>query len=89
MRSRHFCRYLYEVMDPLKQHFRGDKPARLALTIAKGEWDRLGILANVERLEEGRHRGQHANIRRHATADELDDARQMVRAWIGKFADLQ
>jgi len=45
------------------------------VSISTTEWKRLGLLANVEPLEQGRHRGKHAAGRRIATAEELEEAR--------------
>jgi hypothetical protein len=58
---------LYEIRDALSQHFGGEDLARTALRISKTEWQRLAALANVEPLEQGRHRGRHPDGRRAAT----------------------
>jgi hypothetical protein len=78
--------HLYEVRDSLCSHFGDEKLARKALGIAKTEWQRLGDLANVQPLAQGRHRGKHPGGRRTATTAELEDARTLVRGWILSFA---
>lgn len=78
--------HLYEVRDSLSAHFGGEQQARDALQIEKTEWQRLGVLANVEPLAQGRHRGKHPGRQRIATATELEDARTIVRGWILSFA---
>ena len=78
--------HLYEVRDSLSTHFGGEQQARDTLQIAKAEWQRLGVLANVEPLAQGRHRGKHPGNKRIATTAELEDARALVRGWILSFA---
>lgn len=78
--------HLYEVRDSLSKHFGGEENARMALGISKTEWQRLGSLANVEPLDQGRHRGKHPAGRRSATGAELQEARQIVHEWIEAFA---
>jgi hypothetical protein len=77
--------HLYEVRDALKKHYGGEDKARVALNITRPEWQRLGVLANVEPLEQGRHRGNHATGRRSASESELQEAREIVRRWIIAF----
>jgi hypothetical protein len=77
--------HLYEVRDALSAHYGNEVNARTALGITKGEWGVLGLLANVEPLEEGRHRGKQP-VRRPATQAELEKARRIVRHWIMAFA---
>jgi hypothetical protein len=79
--------HLYEIRDGLSQHYGGEQPARAALSISATEWGRLGVLANVEPLEEGRHRGKHPAGRRSASAAELGQARAIIRRWITAFAE--
>ena len=79
--------HLYEVRDALQAHYRGEQNARAALDISASEWERLGVLANVAPIEEGRHRGQHGT-RRNATAAELEEARSIVRKWIVALANV-
>ncbi len=78
--------HLYEVRDALAKHYGGESAARSALNISTAEWKRLGVLANVEPLEEGRHRGKHIVGRRGASPAELEEARGMVQRWIIAFA---
>lgn len=78
--------HLFEIGDALSGHYGGEQSARGALGISKTEWQRLGILANVEPLEQGRHRGKHPAGRRAATASELQEARQLTHSWIMAFA---
>ncbi len=78
--------HLYEIRDALSDHYGSGQSARDALGIIDGEWRRLGVLANVEPLEQGRHRGKHPKGRRPATESELNEARQIVRRWIMAFA---
>ncbi len=77
--------HLYEVRDALSAHYGGEALARQALQIPKAEWKRLGVLANVKAIEQGRHRGKHL-ARRPATGAELTEAREIVRGWIMIFA---
>jgi len=77
--------HLYEVRDALSHHYGNEQAARNALAISKTEWQRLGILANVEPLKEGRHRGKHSHVKRQATSSELDEARSFVCRWIIAF----
>jgi hypothetical protein len=78
--------HLYEIRDALSKHYGGEDTARAALNISRTEWQRLGLLANVEPLEEGRHRGKHVAGRRTATAAELEEARSIVQRWIIAFS---
>jgi len=79
--------HLYEIRDALAKHYGDEQSARDALSISKTKWDRLGILTNVEPLEQGRHRGKHPTGRRAATESELDEARQLAWRWIMAFAE--
>ena len=78
--------HLYEIRDALAGHYGSEQSARDALGISKGEWQRIGVLANVEPLEQGRHRGRHPTGRRAATESELNEARQLARRWLMAFA---
>ena len=80
--------HLYEVRDALAAHYGGEQGARAALGISRSEWKRVGILANDEPIEQGRHRGQHAGELRGATSSELEEARTIVRKWIIAVADM-
>ena len=77
--------YLYEIRDALATHYTSHRKARAALGIAQDEWDRVGVLANVEPILQGRHRGHQDNLRP-ATPEELAEVRQLVRSWIETFA---
>lgn len=79
--------HLYEVRDSLSGHFRGDQQAMDTLRISTKDWRRFGVLANVEPLTQGRHRGKHPGSQRIATTVELEDARALVRGWILAFAE--
>ncbi len=78
--------HLYEIRDALSRHYGNEQSARDALGISKLEWQRLGVLANVEPLEEGRHRGRHPAGRRLASTAELHEARELAQRWITAFA---
>jgi hypothetical protein len=78
--------HLYEIRDALSQHYGGERQAREVLGISQKDWQRLGFLANVEPLEQGRHRGKHLANRRVASSGELQEARELVRQWIIAFA---
>jgi hypothetical protein len=78
--------HLYEIREVIAHHYGDEASARAALGIAKVKWQRLGELANVKPLEQGRHRGKHPLGRRRATEAELDEARTLVKAWIIQFA---
>jgi hypothetical protein len=78
--------HLYEIRDALSKHFGNYQNACAALNISQAEWQRLGRLANIEPIKQGRHRGQYVAGRRDATRDELDKVRSLVRKWIFTFA---
>jgi hypothetical protein len=78
--------HLFEICDALTKHYSDKQAALNALSISQTKWQRLGILANVKPLEEGRHRGKHPTGRRAATARELQEARQLAWRWIMAFA---
>jgi hypothetical protein len=78
--------HLYEIRDALSQHYGGEQNARAALNINRAEWQRLGFLANIEPLEQGRHRGKNIGGERAASSVELEEARNIVRNWIIAFA---
>jgi hypothetical protein len=77
--------HLYEIRDALATHYTSHRKARAALGIAQADWDRVGVLANVEPILQGRHRGHHENLRP-ATQEELAEVRRAVRCWIETFA---
>jgi hypothetical protein len=77
--------YLYEIRDALATHYTSHRKARAALDIAQDEWDRVGVLAVVEPILQGRHRGHQGDLRP-ATPEELTEVRQTVRRWVETFA---
>jgi len=79
--------HLFEVWETLKKLFGGEKNARDTLGISVAKRNRLGTLANDEPLNQGRHRGKHAGKLRNATADELNDARDIAREMIGAYLE--
>jgi hypothetical protein len=80
--------HLYEIRDAIATHYGGEQNACAVLNISRSEWRRLGVLANVEPIEQGRHRGEHVAGRRAATAAELEEARSIARRWIVAFAGI-
>lgn len=78
--------HLYEIRDAISHYYGSEHAAHQALGISKNKWQRLGFLANVEPLEQSRHRGIHLQGHRPATSQELDEARKLVREWITAFA---
>jgi hypothetical protein len=77
--------HLYEIRDAVFGHYGNNKKARQALGWSKAQWDELGVLADAEPLEQGRHRGKHP-VRRPATQQELDRARRAARSLIEAVA---
>ncbi len=78
--------YLYEIRDALATHYTSHRKARAALGITLAEWDRVGVLTNVEPILQGRHHGHQGNLRP-ATQEELAEVRGAVRRWIETFAE--
>jgi hypothetical protein len=78
--------HLYEIRDAISHYYGSEHAARQALGIGENKWKRLGLLANVEPLEQSRHRGKHSQGHRPATSQELEEARKLVREWIIAFA---
>lgn len=76
--------YLYEVRDALSTHFKSSDKARMKLGIPKKKWNRLGEMANTMPLRQGRHRGEHDELR-DATAEELEEARGLAREFIEAY----
>lgn len=70
--------HLYEIREALSKELGGKDNALRLLGISKNKWERLGILANVEPLEQGRHRGKH-EVRRAASQHEIQEARDIAR----------
>src|SRR5205823_13025239 len=77
--------HLYEILDALGKYYGGKEKALRQLQITQKEWQRLSGLANDEPLKEGRHRGKHSKLR-HATTDELGEARKIASHLIEAFA---
>ena len=77
--------HLYEIRDALRTKFGGKKQALKALGITKNDWQRLGDLACVEPLKQGRHRGQQAGNLRDATQEELDEAQTIAQRMIEAY----
>ena len=73
---------LYEIRDALQKKFGNAKLARGTLGISKGDWSRLGHLANEAPVRQGRHQGQHAGAVRDATVGELKEAQDIARNMI-------
>jgi len=76
--------YLYEVCDALKSHFGGRMEAQEVLNISEQNWDRLHVLANNLPLAQGRHRGNHNNLRE-ATEEEIYEAREITLQMIESY----
>lgn len=79
--------HLYEVWDALQKEFRGKEKAQSTLGISVHERSRFGRLANIEPLNQGRHRGQHAGSLRDATSEELDEAREIARHMLASYLE--
>jgi SAM-dependent methyltransferase len=78
--------HLYEIRDALATRYGGEDEALRNLQFAEKDWKQLGYLANKAPLKEGRHGGWHLKLR-HASADELDEARRIARHLIEAFAN--
>jgi hypothetical protein len=78
--------HLYEIRDALCKHYGNEDAARRALGVSRNNFSRFRALANVEPVEQGRHRGKHPHGRRPATPEELEEARKLAREWILAFA---
>ena len=76
--------HLYEIREALSKELGGEDNAVRTLGISKNKWKRLGILANVEPLEQGRHRGKH-EVRRAASQHEIREARDIARELIESY----
>jgi hypothetical protein len=81
--------YLFEVWEALQTEFGGGKQGRndalKALGIPDQDFKRLFRLANNEPLNQGRHRGAHADSLRDATKEELDEAWAITRNMIASY----
>lgn len=78
--------HLYEIRDALAHHFRPDKE-RSVTGVSTTQWSRFGQLCNQVPLTQGRHRGKQGNALRKATADELNEAREIARTMIEGYLD--
>jgi hypothetical protein len=74
--------HLYEIIDALCKKFSGEDNARKSLNISRQDWKRLRTLCNSFPLMQGRHRGQHIDGLRDATAEELATARDIAQRMI-------
>jgi len=77
--------HLYEIRDALSSRFGNKKNAMKHLSISNKEWDIIGNLANLQPLEEGRHRGKAAGRLRPAENHELEKARKSVSNMVEKY----
>lgn len=77
--------HLYEIRDALVSRLGKKKSVLKHLCISNREWDIIGDLANVQPLEEGRHRGKAAGRLRPAENDELERARKSVSNLVEKY----
>jgi hypothetical protein len=72
--------HLYEIRDALCTQFNGEDNAINALVKSpRAQWKKLGILANTEPLNQGRHRGKYSGKLRNANPQELEEARSISR----------
>lgn len=55
--------HLYEVRESLISEFGGHGPAKSAVGVSSSDWAKFGRLSNNEPVLEGRHRGNHDNLR--------------------------
>lgn len=74
--------HLFEIREALSNRFTGEANAKKELGITNGKWTRLGVLANSEPLNQGRHSGQFIGMLRDATESELKEARDIARNMI-------
>jgi len=81
--------HLYEIWDALKVRFdpKGRKPRKACeiLGVDENAGSRFEALTNDRRLRQSRHRGQHLEELRDATAEELAEARGLARAFIEAY----
>lgn len=79
--------HLYEIRDTLSTKFNGEETAKHELGISRSKWRRLGILANEEPLNQGRHNGVHIGVLRDATESELKEARNIATEMVTAYLD--
>lgn len=77
--------HLFEVWEALPKKFGNEIAAKNALGITTAARSRLGVLANDEPLNQGRHRGRHVGSLRNATAEELNEARSIAGDMIASY----
>jgi hypothetical protein len=77
--------YLYELTETIQSKFTGIPNAAKALGIQENRVNRLRQLANDHSLLEGRHRGKFIGQQRHATENELTEAREIAREIIKAY----
>jgi len=77
--------HLYDIRDATAKRFGDESAAKSVLGISGTQWSRLGKLANVEPLKQGRHRGKSPGILRDATEGELREARSIARNLIEAY----
>jgi hypothetical protein len=78
--------HLYEIRDAACEHYGNEATARARLGVSRDDWRNLRRLSNDKPLNQGRHRGVHALSLRDATAEELEQARNIARHIIEAFA---
>ena len=79
--------HLYEVRDALSKKFGSTSTALKQLNITKKEWDKIGVLANTQPYNQGRHRGSSAGALRDAEILELETGRKSVVNLINKYLE--
>ena len=77
--------FLYEIRETIAVRFNGSANAQSQLGVPEAAWHRLGVLANVEPLRQGRHRGRQPGRLRDATSSELSEARSIARLLIQSY----
>jgi len=77
--------HLYELRDALSAKFGGESAALTTLAISNTKWSRLGRLANIDPLRQGRHRGEKVGKLRDATESELKEARNIAHNMIQAY----
>jgi hypothetical protein len=79
--------HLFEIIDALKSYYGNKEEVIRQLGFSEDKWDRLFRLSNNEPLKEGRHRGSKESLR-HATDEELTDARIIAQEMIKAVASI-
>lgn len=78
--------HLYEIRDAMRNRFVTIGQARQKLGISQQAWGDFDNLANDEPILEGRHRGKYIPNLRHATQQELEQARSFALSLIVAYA---